>query len=94
MDAYTKICQLCEGIKDRADSMENDGEVLKMTQEIIFHINQRKDEAEHEFNTLYLQIQQALSKGITMTGLSRRQILILYDLMNKELNKRQGYTQG
>ena len=74
--------------------MENDSEVLKMTQEIIFHINQRKDEAEHEFNTLYLQIQHALSKGYQLTGLSRRQILILYELMNKELTKRQQYTQG
>lgn len=74
--------------------MENDSEVLKMTQEIIFHINQRKDEEEHEFNTLYLQIQQALSKGTQLVGLSRRQFLILYNMMNKELNKRQGYTQG
>lgn len=80
MDSYTKVCEICENIKETYCDFGNETAVINMAQAIINEVRRKK---ESFVNNTYLKVQHQLANNCDEMIINRDEARLFVSMLKK-----------
>lgn len=84
MDSYTRVCSICENIKDVYANPGSEDAVINMATAIINEVASRKRKL---INNAKLSVQHQLSKGKEEITITREEAVLFDDFLAKKIRE-------
>lgn len=93
MDSYTKVCEICENIKETYSDFGNETAVMNMAQAIINEVRRRK---ESFVNNTFLKVQHMIVQRVDPMMITREEAMLFASMLKKliEQTKKDGEQDG
>ena len=93
MDSYTKVCEICENIKETYSDFGNETAVMNMAQAIINEVRRRK---ESFVNNTFLKVQHMIVQRVDPMMITREEAMLFASMLKKliEQTNKDGAANG